>query len=585
MFHGTGIFLLTFCTSMALGVIFGLSCSLMLKHSELGRYHEIESCLVILIAYTSYFFSNALTMSGIVSLLFCGITLKHYAYHNMSRRTQRTSRYMFGMLAQLSENFIFIYLGLSLFTQQELVYKPMFILVTALAVCVARYCAVFPISKVINVVYKARGARGDELPHSYQMMLFWAGLRGAVGVALATGMKGDNAIALRTTVLVTVVLTVVVFGGTIQRMIEILGIRTGVEDDDPESSEDEGVYSLDDIEGRRAKRRSYPIGSQGGNKYAHVDSHSDDALSAHDSPYRDRDRPRLNPNPSSSRLGPSGAHPLSSFRGATSPVSDQSVSSDDSDADVLPPAGGEAALGPEGQVLGSAGDLTRVWRDGQWFTVLDQRFLLPTFSNATAQRKEASKKALLRAKRKSFVDLAHAAGGAGLDEDDGPLGGGAHSAPGSPYLSDGKAREFSGSFTDILSSLVTGGAASPAAGTPPFKRRTSDDRPRSSLSTSPSGPAHMRGASASAVALSPQGSQGAGREADVAGAGAEGGLLGRPAFPGARSRSSLASRDGEYTPPPSAGGLGSAGNPLGVGAGGGSGVATPGAVRKTTGLD
>lgn len=72
---------------MALGVIFGLSCSLMLKHSELGapsllgyepgdeltgrhlagRYTEIESCLVFLIAYTSYFFSNALTMSGTLS--------------------------------------------------------------------------------------------------------------------------------------------------------------------------------------------------------------------------------------------------------------------------------------------------------------------------------------------------------------------------------------------------------------------------------------------------------------------------------------------------------------------------------------
>ena len=37
-FHGTGIFLLTFCISMALGVIFGLSCSLMLKHSELGTH-------------------------------------------------------------------------------------------------------------------------------------------------------------------------------------------------------------------------------------------------------------------------------------------------------------------------------------------------------------------------------------------------------------------------------------------------------------------------------------------------------------------------------------------------------------------
>ena len=42
---------------------------------------------------------------GIVSLLFCGITLKHYAYHNMSHRTQRTTRYMFGTLAQVSSTF------------------------------------------------------------------------------------------------------------------------------------------------------------------------------------------------------------------------------------------------------------------------------------------------------------------------------------------------------------------------------------------------------------------------------------------------------------------------------------------------
>ena len=72
-------------------------------------------------------------MSGIVSLLFCGITLKHYAYHTMSRRTQKTTKYMFAVLAQLSENFIFIYLGLNLFTQDVQVFKPLFILVSAVS--------------------------------------------------------------------------------------------------------------------------------------------------------------------------------------------------------------------------------------------------------------------------------------------------------------------------------------------------------------------------------------------------------------------------------------------------------------------
>lgn len=76
-----------------------------------------------------------------------------------------------------------------------------------ISVISTRYAAVFPLSELINLVHRARGQRQDELPHSYQMMLFWAGLRGAVGVALAAGFKGENANALRTTVLVVVVLT------------------------------------------------------------------------------------------------------------------------------------------------------------------------------------------------------------------------------------------------------------------------------------------------------------------------------------------------------------------------------------------
>ena len=59
-------------------------------------------------------------------------------------------------------------------------------------------------------------------------MLFWAGLRGAVGVALAAGLTGANGPTLQATVLVVVVLTVIIFGGTTARMLEIMGIRTGV---------------------------------------------------------------------------------------------------------------------------------------------------------------------------------------------------------------------------------------------------------------------------------------------------------------------------------------------------------------------
>ncbi|RGB25611.1 Sodium/hydrogen exchanger family-domain-containing protein [Rhizophagus diaphanus] len=242
--HGIFIFFLNFGTSLIIGVIIGVSCALMLKHSRLYKYPSIESCLMALMAYSSYLFANGLHLSGIVSLLFCGITLKHYTYDNMSLRTKRTTKYMFHILAKLSENFIFIYLGLTLFTQLNLEYKPFFIFFTSIIICISRYSAVFPLSKLINTVsrYRNKANRGEPIPFKYSVMLFWAGLRGAVAFALAAGLEGENADAMRTTVLVVVVLSVVVFGGSTSRVLEIMKVQTGVEEEGSDSDEDDDNY-------------------------------------------------------------------------------------------------------------------------------------------------------------------------------------------------------------------------------------------------------------------------------------------------------------------------------------------------------
>lgn len=261
LFWGIWIFLRDFFGSLVIGAGVGILAALGLKYTYVRRYPKIESCLIVLIAYATYFFSQAIHMSGIVSLLFCGITLKHYAYFNMSRRTQLTTKYLFQVLAQLSENFIFIYLGLSLFTDDNLQYQPLLIMVTVFAVCAARWVAVFPLSRAINwfIRYRAR-RRGkeatDELPYNYQAMLFWAGLRGAVGVALAALLTGNDTRALKATVLVVVVLTVIIFGGTTARMLEILGIRTGVVDEI--DSDDE--FDIEAIGGGHYYKRSSGAG-------------------------------------------------------------------------------------------------------------------------------------------------------------------------------------------------------------------------------------------------------------------------------------------------------------------------------------
>lgn len=64
LLEGTGIFLAVFFCSLLIGVIVGIATALGLKYTLVRRFPKIESCLIVLIAYASYFFSNGLHLSG-----------------------------------------------------------------------------------------------------------------------------------------------------------------------------------------------------------------------------------------------------------------------------------------------------------------------------------------------------------------------------------------------------------------------------------------------------------------------------------------------------------------------------------------
>ena len=237
-------------------------------------------------------------------------------------------------------------------------------------------------------MYHTRGQRHEELPHSYQMMLFWAGLRGAVGVALAAGITGDNADALRTTILVVCVLTVVVFGGTTARMLEVLGIRVGVEDEDGSSDEEDGWTShhgnLALTLGPGSRRFA---GSNGRGMYPE----EEDGIDLHspgDSPFMHAGSiPRAGSRHASgsSRVG-RFSHPASR--------SGFSTNSDEESDDGEPLPSGvmydEESAPPGGGTPPKPG---MIFKDGQWFTALDERYLLPLFSNSVTARRHHAKKA------------------------------------------------------------------------------------------------------------------------------------------------------------------------------------------------
>lgn len=102
----------------------------MFKHTGLYKYPGLEATVFVVFAYGSFMLAQAVGASGIVSMLFCGIAMAHYAFFNMSVKTQQTTKYMFHLLSFMAENMVFSYVGMSIFTSPSLVYKPAFIVVT-----------------------------------------------------------------------------------------------------------------------------------------------------------------------------------------------------------------------------------------------------------------------------------------------------------------------------------------------------------------------------------------------------------------------------------------------------------------------
>lgn len=64
LFESFGVFLLVFSGSLVIGLVIGVATSVLLKFTYIRRFPKIESCIVLLIAYASYFSANAVHMSG-----------------------------------------------------------------------------------------------------------------------------------------------------------------------------------------------------------------------------------------------------------------------------------------------------------------------------------------------------------------------------------------------------------------------------------------------------------------------------------------------------------------------------------------
>ncbi|CAC5370571.1 SLC9A6_7 [Mytilus coruscus] len=213
------IFLGAFGIGSALGCVNALI-------SFIRDHPLLETALLFLMSYMSFQACEAAELTGIVGILFCGITQAHYTYNNLSEESKHRTKQLFELMNFLAENFVFLYIGVSIFTFQYQYWHAGFIFASVFSIIVARFCNIYPLSLLLNI------GRKNKIKTSFMHMMMFSGLRGAIAYALSIRNTATTAKKLMvSSTMFIVLITVILCGGLTTPMLQWLQIRVGVDED------------------------------------------------------------------------------------------------------------------------------------------------------------------------------------------------------------------------------------------------------------------------------------------------------------------------------------------------------------------
>ncbi|KFM58751.1 Sodium/hydrogen exchanger 2, partial [Stegodyphus mimosarum] len=217
-FAGVASFFVVSVGGTVIGIIFGILTAFLSRYTT--SVAVIEPMFPFIMGYMAYLFAEMFHLSGILSLVFCGITMKNYVEENISNKSHVTVRYVTKMLATASETIIFVVLGVSTVNDNH-EWNTWFVLFSILFCSIYRAIGVVVLSGFLNQ-FRLHQLNGVE-----QFIMSYGGLRGAVAFALAL-IIDENIIPSKkmmvTTIIAVVYFTVFVQGMTIKFFVRILKV-------------------------------------------------------------------------------------------------------------------------------------------------------------------------------------------------------------------------------------------------------------------------------------------------------------------------------------------------------------------------
>ncbi|XP_041351164.1 sodium/hydrogen exchanger 1-like [Gigantopelta aegis] len=209
-----------------LGVLAGAGTAILTRFTS--KVKVLQPLVIYTMAYLGFLLAELFEFSGIISLISCGLTQVHYAFHNISDHSRTTVKYFTRTMSSACEIVIFMFLGLAL-VREDHVWHTGFVLWTVLFCLLYRFIIVFGMTFLIN---KLDGDRVRKIGLDEQFMISYGGLRGAVCFSLVALLNEDE-IPMKsmfvTTTLFVIMFTVFIQGITIKPFVRCFQVQLAPE--------------------------------------------------------------------------------------------------------------------------------------------------------------------------------------------------------------------------------------------------------------------------------------------------------------------------------------------------------------------
>lgn len=213
--------------SIFIGYIIGFltAYALKLMSSKTKNMEKTELFVMVVMPFVSYLISEMAGLSGIVSILFNGISHSLYTRPFLSKFSDISIRAIYETVSNLFENLAYIFLGLGFSSFSDLI-KQLSILdviILSIIVLLARGINIILCSKLCN-----SSRITNHIDNNKQFMLWYSGQRGAMAFALALKSRIDfenKGKEFLSFTLIFSALTLLITDLTLGRIIKKLGIE------------------------------------------------------------------------------------------------------------------------------------------------------------------------------------------------------------------------------------------------------------------------------------------------------------------------------------------------------------------------